>query len=434
VLALAAAIVLALGAGPQAAESPAPRAATPPDVLLILIDDLNDWVGCLGGNPQAQTPHIDRLAARGMLFTNAHTPAPSCNPARVALFTGLAPHTSGVYDNDTAFRIGMPDALTLPQRLGASGYAAFGAGKVFHHVFADPSSWDDFFPAKELQIPPDSVRGKQAPIVRKHGGGPVAAEPEQLGDGKVAAWIAAALAAPARRPFFAAAGFYRPHTPWIAPEVNYARFPLEKIELPPNVRPERGAREGVRAYLACTSFADDMVGRVLDALDASPRARETIVILCSDNGFHLGEKGLWAKSTLWEESTRVPLIVVAPGVAPGTRCARPVSLIDLLPTVLELCGAPPVAGLDGQSLVPLLRDPERTSGRPALTTLGPGEHTLRSERWRYVRHADGSDELYDHASDPDEERDVSDAPENAAVKAELARWLPASDAPPAPRR
>ncbi len=440
--------LVGLVGAPARAQQASASAEQRPNVLFFVLDDLNDWVGCLGGHPQARTPNIDRLAARGVLFTNAHAPAPACNPSRVAIFTGVAPHRSGLYDQSPNFRDLWPDRLTLPQRLRAVGYHPQGAGKVFHKPYADPPSWDDFFPSLELQMAPDSVQRKLEGIVGNHAAAVVDAPNSSLGDGKVADWIAAALRRPPEQPFFIACGIHRPHDPWIAPAEHYAKFPLDSIQLPPTrsddlddvpaaarqmgytprASPE-AAQRAVQAYLACVSFADEIVGQVLDALDASPHAANTIVVLWSDHGFHLGEKQNWSKLTLWEEATRVPLIVVAPGIAGGQRCARPVSLQDLHPTILELCGLPPVEGLDGQSLVPLLRDPSAPRDRPALTTWGFQNHALRSERWRYIRYADGSEELYDHETDPEEWTNLAGDERTTAVKAELARWLPQENAP-----
>lgn len=453
------ALALCLGglvalAAPRAAQE---GAKARPNVLFVVIDDLNDWVGCLGGNPQARTPNIDRLAARGTLFTNAHAPAPACNPCRAAVLTGMAPHHSGLYEQQPGFRKPWPDVLTLPQRLRAAGWGTLGSGKVFHHAFPDPESWQHYFPSKDVAIPSDTAKRKLEPILGNHYGASVDTPASGLGDGKVADWIAATLARPPAQPFFLACGFTRPHVPWIAPSDCYARFPLDSIRLeepPPGPGddlddvPEAGrkmargdagatpeeARRAYQAYLACSAFVDDQVGRVMAALDASACAANTIVVLWSDNGIHMGQKHAWSKQTLWEESTRVPLIVMVPGGAAGRRCARPVSLQDLFPTLLELCGVERPEGIDGESLIPLLADPEAPRERPALSTSGYRNHALRSERWRYIRYADGSEELYDHQVDPHEWTNLAGDPALAAVKADLARWLPTDDAPSVSRR
>ena len=444
------AIAPASGARPSTAarQQHEEEAPAPPNVLFIVIDDLNDWVGCLGGHPQSLTPNIDRLASRGMLFTNAHAPAPACNPSRAAVMTGIAPHRSGLYDQSPNFRDVAPDTVTLQQRFQSFGYETLGSGKVFHKPYPDPESWNAFYPSKTVQIPSDSGKRKLVAILGPQFAAKSKGTPENLSDGKVATWVNSNLARPPEKPFFLACGIHRPHIPWIAPESSFEKFPLEGIVLPAtepddlddvpgaalemsggtDESTEEQRRLAVQAYLACISFVDDQVGRVLDALDAGPCAANTIVVLWSDHGYHMGEKKNWGKFTLWEESTRVPLIIAAPGKSPG-RCNRPVSLQDIYPTLMELCGRPPVDGIDGHSLVPLIEDPGAAWDRPALTTCGYKNHALRSERWRYIRYADGSEELYDHEADPNEWKNLAADPSFAAVKEELARWLPAEDAP-----
>ncbi len=206
-----------------------------------------------------------------------------------------------------------------------------------------------------------------------------------------------------------------------------AAFRAEDLEM---VRQAGQYERILQAYLANVTYCDALVGRLLDALDSSPAARNTIIVFWSDNGFHLGEKQHLHKFTLWDRSTRLPFIVVAPGVTrEQSRTERPVSFVDLFPTLNDLCGLPPVAGLDGVSLVPLLKDPQRKWDQPALTTHGLGNHALRNERWRYIRYADGGEELYDHQNDPNEWTNLAGKPEFASVKADLAKWLPKSDAP-----
>ena len=439
-----------------------------PDVLFIAVDDLNDWVGFLGGHPQTLTPNIDRLAARGLAFTNAHSPSALCNPSRTALLTGLRPSTSGIYGNAPDWRgvEAFEDIATLPRHLRDHGYRTLGAGKIFHaHTFGpdgftgfnDTTAWDAFYPALDRQLT-DEVGPPRRPASGSPNPGfdwsPVIVDDRAMGDGQVVAWVERQLAAETGAPRFIAAGIYRPHEPWYVPPKYFEMHPLKSIELPRVrendlddipaaaldqfgatrihewVRAEGKWPEAVQAYLASVSFADAMVGRLLDALDASGRADNTIIVLWGDHGFHLGEKGRWRKSTLWEESTHVPLIVVAPGVTtPGSRTARPVSLMDLYPTLADLAGVPTPSHVEGRSLVPLLDDPAREWPYPALTTYGRGNHAVRTERYRYIRYADGSEELYDHANDPDEWTNLASDGRHAALKAELARALPATNAP-----
>jgi arylsulfatase A-like enzyme len=284
-----------------------------------------------------------------------------------------------------------------------------------------------------------------------------------MGDVQIVSWVGRQLAAESGAPRFIAAGIDRPHLPWYVPQKYLDLHPLDRIELPAVraddlddvaeiARPgeadavavhewitaEGRWPEGVQAYLASVSFADAMVGRLLDALDASGRAGNTIIVLWGDHGYHLGEKGRWHKSTLWEESTHVPLIIVAPGVTmPGSRTSRPVSLMDLYPTLAELAGLDTPEHVEGRSLVPLLRDPSRVWDFPAVTTYGYRNHAARNERYRYIRYSDGSEELYDHETDPNEWTNLAGGGEYARIKEELRRALPtrnaANLAPPRPR-
>ncbi|MBN2449706.1 MAG: sulfatase [Lentisphaeria bacterium] len=450
-----------LGQGRLGAGEPTVR----PNVLFIAIDDLNDWVGCLGGHPDVRTPHLDRLAARGVLFSRAYCAAPACNPSRAALMTGILPSTSGVYLNSQPWRKSpvLGDAVTLPQHFRAHGYRAIGSGKIFHGGFPDPASWDEYWPALDRQTPPDPMpsRDRQPlngiPRTGHFDWGPLEVSDAEMGDSQVADWVTARLGRRHGEPLFLACGFFRPHLPWYVPAKYFDMYPLEAISLP-NVKeddledvPEAGRRmakpEGdhrkvldhgqwrraVQAYLASISFVDSCVGRVLDALDAGPNRDNTIVVLWSDHGWHLGEKLHWRKFALWEEATHNVLIIAAPGTGrPGSRCHTPVGLIDIYPTLIELCGLPPREALEGTSLVAQLRDPDAPRERPALTTHGHNNHSLRTSRWRYIRYADGSEELYDHDADDLEWTNLASDPAWAGVKEELARRLPAVNAAPSP--
>jgi arylsulfatase A-like enzyme len=278
-----------------------------------------------------------------------------------------------------------------------------------------------------------------------------------MGDANVVEWARAFLEEEHAAPFFLAVGLYRPHLPWYVPSAYFERLPSAGVSLPPVPLdplagvPAAGRRlagqdharvlasgnwaRAVRGYLASIAFADDMVGRLLAALDASRYGGNTVIVVWGDHGWHLGEKAHWRKFALWEEATRVPLAIVAPGVSRAeTRCARTVSLLDLYPTLVELCGLPPREELEGRSLIPLLREPAAAWDRPVVTTHGHRNHAVRTERWRYIRYADGSEELYDHDADPLEWENLAGESRFATVKEELARSLPKRDAPPAPRR
>jgi arylsulfatase A-like enzyme len=438
-------------------------AASTRHLLFLAIDDLNDWVGSLGGHPQARTPNLDRLAARSVVFTNAHCAAPLCNPSRATILTGLRPSTTGVYDNSQPFRLSEKgrNAVTLPQHFREHGYRAIGAGKIYHGPFPDPQSWDDygFYPRGENSAgfpnPPSNLNGLNK---GNFDWGPIDRPDDDFDDGKVVQWTTQQLSGKLAGPTFLACGIYRPHLPWYVPRKYYDLFPLDSIELPAvqsgdldDVPPigrkfalaqgDHAAvmkagkyKEAVRAYLASIAFADACLGRVLRALETGPNSADFSIVLWSDHGWHLGEKLHWRKFTLWEESTRSVLMISAqPRIRGNTRCSRAVSYTDLYPTITELCGLPARDGLDGRSFLPLLSNHETPWNRKALTTYLKGNHAVRDERWRYIRYADGSEELYDHSTDPMEWTNIASDPRHAGTKASLARWLPESDAPDSPR-
>lgn len=436
--------------------SPSLQAVERPNVLFIAVDDLNDWIGCLGGHPQCRSPNIDALARRGVLFARSYCAAPACNPSRAALMTGIRPWTSGVYHNNQPWRPAMPDVVTLPQHFMRHGYRALGSGKIYHGSFPDPASWQDY-----LEKGPDP---KPAPDVladpRSRAGGIVwgvlDVPDREMNDYKMVDYALNVLQQKQDRPFFLACGIFRPHMPWQVPRKYYDMYPLDDIQLPKVLEtdlddvPPAGRRmarpEGdhadilkagnwkhaVQAYLASISFADAQVGRLLAGLDASPHKDSTIVILWGDHGWHLGEKLHWRKFALWEEATRAPLIIAAPGVTkPGGICRRTVDFMSVYPTLAELCGLPIPEHCEGKSLVPLLKNPSAEWNPPAVTTHGRANHAVRSERYRYIRYADGSEELYDHENDPLEWKNLADDPRHAPVKHQLAAWLPKEDAPDA---
>jgi arylsulfatase A-like enzyme len=442
------------------------RPARPPNILFIAIDDLNDWVGCLGGHPQVQTPHMDRLARRGTLFANAHCQAPICNPSRASLLTGLRPSTSGVYALNPWFRTGEAwrDWVTLPQYLERHGYVTLTTGKVYHDAYPPPK---DRANGKEFTVwgyhggffPRPKTRFVQTPgKVALMDWGVYPERDEEQDDWKVADWAIERLKAPPKQPFFLAVGFRHPHVPCYATRKWFDLYPEKTLALPPVKADDRDDtprfswylhwklpeprlawlqahdqwRPLVRSYLASVSFVDSQVGRVLEALAASGLAENTLVILWSDHGWHLGEKGITGKNTLWERSTRVPLIVAGPGVAAGARCTRPVELLDLYPTLVDWCRLPPRKGLEGHSLATLLRDARAERPWPALTTHGPNNHAVRTERHRYIRYADGSEELYDLHADPNEWINLANDPQHAALKTALRRFLPTVNAAPLP--
>lgn len=450
-----------------------------PNVLFISMDDLNDWIGCLGGHPQARTPNIDRLASSGMLFTNAHCPAPACNPCRGAIMSGLSPHKSGLYDNRQKMRELMPDAELIPKYFSRHGYWSAGSGKILHY-FIDAPSWDEYFPAKETEDPfPRTLYPKNRPINLPVGGpwqyretdwaALDATDEEFGGDWLVSKWIGEQLQREHEKPFFLACGIYRPHEPWFVPKKYFEQFPLADIQLPPGYKEDdlddlppagkkRGPnryfphiqeqgqwKQGIQGYLASIAFADAMVGRVIDALENGPNRDNTIVVLWSDHGWHLGEKQHWQKYTGWRVCTRVPLIIRVPtgtaglinGTQAGTTCDQPVNLLSLFPTLTELAGLPPKPTNDGPSLLPLLQNPDGEWPHVSLTYLGkPGSYGLSERRWRYIEYDNGDNELYDIQTDRYEWNNLATKPVNAdriaAMRAkapsEYAKFVPASDA------
>ncbi|MCS7023955.1 MAG: sulfatase [Bryobacteraceae bacterium] len=424
------------------------------NVLFIAVDDLNDWIGCMGGHPDTKTPNFDRLAARGVLFTRAYCAAPLCNPSRAALMTGLRPSTMGVYDNSQPFRRSKAkDAVTLAQHFRANGYRSLGAGKIFHGPFPDPPSWDDYWPQTGRPRPehpkPEKIPANGIPQAGPFDWAALKIPDQQMYDYQVVDWVIHQLRQKQEKPFFLACGLFRPHLPWYVPEKYFDLFPLEKITLPSvkdddledipplgkrmanpegdhaAIRKYNQYRQAVQAYLASIAFADAQLGRLLEALDQSAYRENTNIVLWSDHGWHLGEKLHWRKFALWEEATHNVLMICAPGVTPaGGRCPRTVNLLDIYPTLVELHALPKVSGLEGVSLVPLLKDPNASWSRPSLTTYGRNNHSVRSERFRYIRYRDQTEELYDHQTDDLEWHNLASDPRYAVVKRELARWLP----------
>ncbi len=439
-----------------------------PNVLFIAVDDLNDWIGCLGGHPQTITPNFDRLAASGTLFTNAHCAAAACNPSRTAVMTGLSPHRSGLYANEQKMREILPDEKLLSQWFRDHGYRASGSGKILHY-FIDAPSWDEYFPDKATENPfPDTYYPEERPVSLPRGGpwqyvetdwGAMPVEDEEFGgDWSVSKWVGEQLSREHDQPFFLACGIYRPHEPWFVPAKYFEPFPIDEVQLPPGYReddlddlPPSGVktgrnryfphirehgqwRAGVQGYLASIHFADAMLGRVLDALDTGPNADDTIVVLWSDHGWHLGEKEHWQKFTAWRACSRVPLMVRVPeGAAPGlpegttagTVCDRPVDLLSLFPTLTDLTAVPGKENVDGFSLVPLLRDPDAVWKHVALTHLHhSGSYGLSTDDWRYIHYENGDEELYDIREDRYEWTNLADKPEHEAKLVEMRALAP----------
>ncbi|QDT68742.1 Choline-sulfatase [Planctomycetes bacterium MalM25] len=448
-----------------------------PNVLLIAVDDMNDWVGFLNGHPQVKTPHMDRLASRGVVFSNAHCAAPLCGPSRAAVFSGKQPFNTGVCNNRQQIRKLHPQLVLLPEHFHAHGYRTLGTGKLMHRKFNDlyeetfypeqrwspyaskePQKAEPRFALRPLNGMPNDRQELQPGRFSSFDWGAVDVPDGEMGDGKVGAWAASKLQhqGESGQPFFLAVGFYRPHIPLYAPQEYFNLYPIDSTvapEVPANDFSDLGApaielahsiqtaglhesvlrhgrwKEAVAAYLACISFVDAQIGNLLDALDSGPYADNTVVVLWSDHGWHLGEKEHWGKTTGWERSTRVPLIIVPANEGQaicrvGEQCGEPVSLIDLYPTLIDLCDLPTMAGLDGESLTPRLRQPEAESKRTVVTCVKKGVYSARSRRWRLIQYADGSEELYDHQNDPNEWYNVAADDRFTAIKESLSSVMP----------
>lgn len=419
----------------------------PPNVLFIAVDDLNHWVGHLGRNKQTKTPNIDRLASRGVSFAHAYCAAPACNPSRAAIMTGLRPSTSGIYHNNQDWRPVISTDKCLTTAFRQAGYSVVGAGKIYHEAFARPREWDDYMKGGGASPPPVGSRGV--------GGiqfAPLDCRDEDLGDWRVVSYGIEQLQKKHDKPFFLAVGLHKPHMPWNVPRKYYDMHPLDEIELPPHRAddlqdvPASGVKmagpkgdhadivqsgrwkEAVQGYLAAISYSDMLIGRLLDAFVKSDYTENTIIVLWGDHGWHLGEKEHWRKFALWEEATRAPMIWVAPGVTkPGDVSQRTVDFMSIFPTLTDLAGIPTPSHVEGKSIRALLENPAAEWKQPALTTHGLNNHAVRSEGWRYIRYADGAEELYDEAHDPFEWTNLASKPEFASRIQELKTRLPAQN-------
>ena len=472
------------------------NSAERPNILFIAVDDLNDWIGCLNGHPQARTPNIDRLAKRGVLFTNAHCAAPACNPSRAAVFSGLMPERTGVWSNDSQkIEKASPKTILLPHFFRSEGYQTLGTGKLLHGKTT--GFFDESFQVNQRwsPFPKNAVRYTKVELTSKGTNNPRHLMKDSLGrqvvlpinrmpsdrkpnkpdgesfdwggfdvpdsdfgDTQITSWAMEKLQGGLgdKKPFFLGVGYYRPHIPLFAPQKYFNRFKESPGKLPfvvtddlkdvgpiaskwardpvtagshETVLKHRQWRAAVEAYLACTTYVDYEIGRLLNAFDKSNAADDTWIFLWSDHGWHLGEKEHWGKWTGWERSTKVPLIVVPPKrlakqfALAGSRCDQPVGLIDLFPTLSNVCGLSAPENLDGKSLLPLLHDPAKKTGRVIITTFGKGNFSLRNIRWRYLSYANGEEELYDLKNDPNEWANLSGDPRFTKVKKRFASMI-----------
>ncbi len=439
-----------------------------PNILFIAIDDQNDWIGCLDGHPQVQTPSIDALAQQGTVFLNAHCQSPLCNSSRTSLMTGMRPTTTGVYGLAPWFRNveSLRNLVPLPKYLAQHGYKTYSTGKIYHGGYGrgkNDHEFDVLGPGASVGARPDKKLVKTPQDHALVDWGVFPHRDEDKGDWQVASWaveqLQTKLTGEQDQPFFLSVGFFLPHVPCYATQKWFDLYPTDTLKLPPTMKGDRDDtprfswylhwslpeprlkflveehqwKNLVRSYLACVSFVDSQVGRVLAALEKSGHADDTVVVLCSDHGWHLGEKMITGKNTLWDRSTRVPLIFAGPGVVAGGKCTQPAELLDMYPTLIDLCGLPRKPELEGHSLTPQLANPQAVRRWPAITTHNHDNHGVRSERWRYIHYADGSEELYDMQADPNEWNNLAGQPaQYADVLKEHRRWLPKHSAPPAP--
>jgi arylsulfatase A-like enzyme len=436
-----------------------------PNILLIIADDLNNWVGPMKGHPQTITPNLDRLAKRGVTFQNAQASAPLCNPSRASFMTGRRPSSTGIYDNDQPAMPHIPRGVAINDYIRKFGYTSLGSGKIYHYHQYREEDWDkvvfyadDTLPMHEAVRRPGPfgyrMFTEDKPTEKFNEQRPESA----LVDYRSVSWAIEQLQQQ-NGPFFLACGIHRPHTPWDVPKKYYDMHPMETITLPevlPNDLddvPQAGInfahpngvhaeivkmgiwKDRVRAYLAAISFCDAQVGRLLDALDNSKFRDNTIVIFVGDNGWHLGEKKHWGKSALWKQASNVPLIWSVPGMTKnGASCERAVDLDSIFPTLCELTGIPKPEWAEGTSITKLLKKPSAKWDVPAISTYLQNNHAIITDQWRYIHYADGSEELYDEKADGREWTNKANDPKLAEVKMELTKYLPKVNATPVPAR
>jgi arylsulfatase A-like enzyme len=447
------------------------QTGTRPNVLLLIIDDCPPDVVSLTGDRVARTPNMRRLAQRGVTFTKGYCAAPACGPSRAAMLTGLQPSTMGVYQNDQSFRDAknwVKDVVTMPEHFKANGYLTAGFGKVFHsgrqtdqnrHAYTG-GYFSPFVNARDKALEQFVPAGKKVTgSVADYTWGPLPDDFDRPGssrkqqDTEHADRAISLLKQNHGRPFFCATGFYRPHVHWFVPQRFYDLYPPEKLPMPEGLKWDdlddlppaaqwflkaptfhnihlRGLwKQALQALYASITYVDDQIGRVLDALDSSPHKDNTIVVFVGDNGWHTGQKHRFSKFALWELACRVPFVISVPGV-PSRVSQAPVSMLDLYPTLASLCELPvPSHSLEGADLAGVLRRKQPSTGRPVLSTMGLNNHSLRDERYRYIRYSNGDEELYDHETDPHEWKNLAGDPRHEGKKRTLAAHLPKSNAP-----
>lgn len=454
-----------------------------PNILFISIDDLNDWVGFLGGHPQVKTPHMDALARRGIHFTEAHCPAPVCGPSRAAVMSGMRPWTTGIYSNDANFDKFLPEVTSIPSYFRKNGYVVSGAGKLFHGGISD-RHFNFYAPPHSHPYPKESIRSSfQKPVYKWETEGKVIEFPrngmpadriwkdthtfdwghldideDRFRDAQNVAWIEKQIAGIKKgTPKFMGLGFHLPHQPLYAPKRFHDMYPLDSVELPPVISGDlddlsRAGKDyaliattsglhssvvkhgewkhAVSSYLATVTFVDHLIGKVVQALERSELAGNTWIFLWSDHGWHLGEKQHWGKATGWNRSTRVPMMVIPPSErtdldpSRGLACRAPVNLIDLFPTLVNIAGLKKIPYHDGKSLLPLIQNPKAPWSDHTTTTFGRGNHSISTRQWKFIHYFDGTYELYDKFADPHEWTNLAYIPAFQNVVSRLKKRLP----------
>lgn len=418
-----------------------------PNVLFISIDDLNDWSGCLGNHPGVKTPNVDRLASQGILFKNAHCQAPICGPSRASIYTGMHPHSTGIYFqlHDTEIKKSSEkaaNAIFMPDYFEQNGYETLGVGKLFHNGDANKvyQKYGGIFPEMGFgPKPPERVNYNPEWFSKTRNTAtdwaPIDMGDEEMSDYKIAEWAVNELNQPHEKPFFMAVGFIRPHVPWHVPQKWFDMFPAEEMAEPPFLPndlddvpeisrqihempgmpktewliKENKWKSMIQAYLACMAFMDHQLGKVLDALENSQYAENTIVVLWSDHGYHLGEKNRTCKHSLWQRSTHVPLIFAGNGIKTNS-CSDPVGLIDIYPTLLEMCGLKPNDANEGHSLLPLIQNSESEWNYPVYTSYGDENISIYSGDFHFIHYENGQSELYRLSKDPNEWTNLANLP------------------------
>ena len=432
-----------------------------PNFLLIISDDLNDWITPMKGHPEAKTPALETIAARGVTFMNAQSPAPLCNPSRTAFMSGKRPSTTGIYHNQQTWMKYIPRGLCINDYIRQHGFKSYGAGKIYHYRNYRADEWDEVFYVSDDTLPRSVADRCPGP----HGyrmftdGAPQGPYQEQraesaLVDAKSVSWCIDKLKTTNR--FFMTCGIHRPHTPWDVPKKYFDLYPAGSVALPklltndlsdvppagvamanptgmhPRVLQAGVWQDRVRAYLAAVSYMDAQVGRLIEALDNSAHRDNTIVVFVGDNGWHLGQKEHWGKTTLWANGASVPMIWAVPGMTRGSLCEHGVDLMCIYPTVCEFAGVPLPKHVEGISIKPLIENPAAKWAQPGISTMYKDNHTLVTADWRYIRYADGSEELYNRKADPLEWTNLAAKAELASVKKELAGFLPKVNADSVP--